>query len=167
MGKPKSVGNSRRDKFGRSALLSSFFSNFAKVFYCTALKLPPPSFRCLKCKDYVFSTCGCCTGYQILILISPNSSYSLWPTTMEVLVKEENICFCRDLPTFTSLIQALFYKTYSTASLLCPQKTIIPEGKTKNVFSPCTLPSGTELLSFRDALPDIATHKAPAFHLVL
>lgn len=37
----------------------------------------------------------------------------------------------------------------------------------KKIFSPCTLPSGTELLSFRDALPDIATHKTPAFHLVL
>lgn len=45
---------------------------------------------------------------------------------MEVLVKEENICFWRDVPTFTSLIQALFYKTYSTTSLLSPQKTIIP-----------------------------------------
>lgn len=87
---------------------------------------------------------------------------------MEVLVKEENICFWRDVPNFTSLIQALFYKTYSTTSLLGLQKTTIPEGhEKKKIFSPCTLPSGTELLSFRDALPDIATHKTPASHLVL
>lgn len=54
MGKPKSVENSRRDKFGRSAVLSSFLSNFTKVFYCTAPKLPAPSFRCLKCKRLCF-----------------------------------------------------------------------------------------------------------------
>lgn len=32
---------------------------------------------------------------------------------MKVLVEKENIYFWRDMPTFTSLIQAHFYMTYS------------------------------------------------------
>lgn len=80
---------------------------------------------------------------------------------------KENTYFWRDMPTFTSLIQAHFHMTYSRTSLLCPYKTIIPEGNKKSVFTPCTMPSGTEMFSFRDGLPDIATHKAAVFHLVL
>lgn len=64
----------------------------------------------------------------------------------------------------SSLLQDLFNNFF-----IVPLENNYPwrAGGKKKVFSPCTLPSGSELLSFRDALPDIATHRTPAFHLVL
>lgn len=63
---------------------------------------------------------------------------------------------------------AHFHVTYSRTSLLCPCKTIIPKGeRKKNNFRPCSLPSGTEMLSFTDRLPGISMCTATVFHLFL
>lgn len=94
VGKLKLVRSSRSYKCGRSAALSSLLSNFTKVCYCAAPKLPTSKPEVL---TLLSSQCVAATlGTRPL-----NLSHSLWSTTMKILVEKENIYFWRVMPTFT------------------------------------------------------------------
>lgn len=78
---------------------------------------------------------------------------------MKVLVEEGKYLFLEGHAhfhiTFSSPLLHDLFKNFFIVSL----KNNYPWREGKIVFAPCTLPSGTEMFSFRDVLSDIAMHK--------
>lgn len=114
----------------------------------------------------VFSMCGCCTGYYVLILVSFFISFSL-AIYNESISRRGKYLFLEGHAhfqiTYSSPLLHDLFKNFFIVSL----QHNYPWREQKKVFTSCTLPSGTEMLSFGDDLPDSVTHKAAIFHLAL